>query len=76
MAPAECLNPNQALAAVTINAAKILGIESFTGSLRAGKRGDLTVLSDNPLTVDPLRIRDIRVVATVFEGRVALIENA
>ena len=76
MGPAECLTPNQALAAVTLNAAKILGIETFTGSLRAGKRADLTVLSDSPLTVDPMRIKDIRVVATVFEGSVAPIETA
>jgi predicted amidohydrolase YtcJ len=32
-------------------------------------------LSDNPLTVDPKTIKDIQVVATVFEGRVAVIEN-
>ena len=76
MGPAECLTPNQALAAVTLNAAKILGIETFTGSLRAGKRADLTVLSDSPLTVDPMRIKDIRVVATVFEGSVAPVETA
>ena len=75
MGPAECITPNQALAAVTLNAAKILGIDAFTGSLRAGKRADLTVLSDNPLTVDPKTIKDIQVVATVFEGRVAVIEN-
>ena len=76
MGAAECLTPEQALAAVTLNPAKILGIETFTGSLRAGKRADLTVLSDNPLTVDPLLIKDIRVVATVFEGSVAPIETA
>lgn len=76
MGAAECLTPEQALAAITLNAAKILGIETFTGSLRAGKRADLTVLSDNPLTVDPLLIKDIRVVATVFEGSVAPIETA
>lgn len=70
MAEAERLTPIQALTAVTLNAAKILGIERETGSLRAGKSADITVLSDNPLTIDPMQIKDIVVRATVFEGHV------
>ena len=68
MAEAERLTPAEALAAVTINAAKILGIEHETGSLRAGKRADVTILSDNPLSVDPMAIKDILVRGTLFEG--------
>lgn len=72
MAPAEALTPEQALQAVTLNAAKILGIERETGSLRAGKRADITVLSEHPLEVEPMSIRDIDVVATMFEGKVRM----
>jgi predicted amidohydrolase YtcJ len=74
MAESERLTPAQALAAVTINAAKILGIEHETGSLRAGKRADVTILSDNPLSVDPMAIRDIVVRGTLFEGALRLNE--
>ena len=72
MGPEECLTPQQALSAVTLSAAKILGIDDFTGSLRAGKRADVTVLSDNPLTVPAMKIKDIQVLGTIFEGKVAL----
>jgi predicted amidohydrolase YtcJ len=68
MGPHECISAEQALAAVTINAAKVLGIDALTGSLRAGKTADMTILSDNPLTVPSMAIKDIKVLATVFEG--------
>ena len=35
-----------------------------------GKLANFTVLADNPLAVDPSKIKDIAVVATVQEGRV------
>ncbi len=70
MCPEECLSPEQALAAITLNAARILGRESDIGSIRAGKCADFTVLAEDPLTVPAERIRDIPVLATVFEGRV------
>ena len=66
----ERLTPAQALQAITINAAHILGMADITGSIRAGKYADFTVLDDHPLQVDPMQIRDLDVVATVFEGRV------
>jgi predicted amidohydrolase YtcJ len=70
MCPEERISPAQALAAITINAAKVLGRADEIGSIRAGKKADFTVLAEDPLTVDPMRLRDIDVVATVFEGRV------
>jgi len=66
----ECLTAEQALQAITINAAHVLGMADITGSIRAGKYADFTVLDDDPLTVDPLSIRDIDIHATVFEGKV------
>jgi predicted amidohydrolase YtcJ len=42
----------------------------ITGSLRAGKKADFTVLAEDPLTCDPMALRDLDVVATVFEGKV------
>jgi predicted amidohydrolase YtcJ len=70
MCPEERLTREQALAAITINAAKILGRENEIGSIRAGKRADFTVLADDPLATDAMRLKDITVLATIFEGTV------
>ena len=53
MGAAEKLTQQQALEAITINAAHTIGIADITGSLRAGKRADFTVLDDDPLNCDP-----------------------
>ena len=42
--------------------------EKLKGSLQKGKLADLVILSDNPLTVDPMKIKDITVVETIKEG--------
>lgn len=39
-----------------------------TPSLEPGKLADMVVLSDDPLTVDPMKIADIRVLQTIKEG--------
>ena len=70
MSEHERLTPEQALQAITINAAHVLGMADITGSIRAGKYADFTVLDADPLEENPLRLRDIPIHATVFEGKV------
>ena len=70
MCPEECLTQQQALQAITINAAHVMGMADITGSIRSGKRADFTVLDEDPLTCDPMDLRDINIYATVFEGKV------
>jgi hypothetical protein len=38
------------------------------GSIEVGKFADFTVLKENPLTVEPLHLKDIDVVTTVVAG--------
>ena len=64
----ERLSPQQGLAAITIDAAKVLGRAEEIGSIRAGKKADFTILAQDPLTIDPMQIKDIPIIATVFEG--------
>jgi len=59
-----------ALKAVTLDAAYSMQLEKDVGSIVPGKLANFTVLADNPLTVDPMTIKDIRVWGTVHEGRV------
>jgi adenine deaminase len=55
---------------VTLDAAYSLQMEKEVGSIVPGKLANFTILGDNPLTVDPMKVKDIRVWGTVHEGRV------
>jgi predicted amidohydrolase YtcJ len=68
--PAECISAAQALAMYTINAAYASGEENIKGALTPGKLADMAVLSDNPLTVPPEQIKDIKVEMTIIGGKV------
>lgn len=54
------ISAEQALRAVTLDAAYSIRLEHEIGSIEVGKKANLTVLADNPLTVDPAAIKDCR----------------
>lgn len=68
LGPQELLTPLQALKGVTIHAAHQYFEENQKGSIKVGKLADLVMLSDNPLTIDPMHIKDIQVLQTIKEG--------
>ena len=70
MCEEERITPQQGLEAITINAARVLGLDHEIGSIRAGKKADFTILEEDPLNIDPIKIKDIDIKATVFEGKV------
>ena len=59
------LSPMQALKALTIWAAYQHFEESVKGSLAAGKQADFVVLDGNPLTIEPSKIKNLKVLKTV-----------
>jgi len=67
--PNQRISPESALRAVTIDAAYILGLENEVGSIVKGKLANLTILSENPMKVDPKLIKDIEVIGTISEGK-------
>lgn len=67
--PNERATPYQALKALTINAAYQYFEENNKGSIKSGKLADLVILDENPLKVDPMTIKDIKVVETIKEGK-------
>jgi len=71
-APAERVDVARAMRMVTIDAAYTLGQEDNLGSIETGKFADFTVLDDDPLEVEAMKIKDIAVVATILGGRVTL----
>jgi predicted amidohydrolase YtcJ len=68
-APAERLTLDQALRAVTIDAAYMIGMEAELGSIEAGKLADFAVVDKDPYEVGVEGLRNIKVWGTVFEGQ-------
>ena len=66
--PDQRIGVYDALKGVTINAAYAYFEEDQKGSLEVGKLADLVILDENPLTVDPEKIKDIGVLQTIKEG--------
>lgn len=62
----------QALYCITLGAAHVLKLDDKVGSIQTGKFADFCVLAEDPLSVDPMRLRDIDVVATVLGGEVTV----
>ena len=65
---AEKVTVEEALRAVTIEAAYQLRMDDEIGTIEAGKRADFAVLEDDPLEVAPEDLRDVRVWGTVLGG--------
>jgi predicted amidohydrolase YtcJ len=66
----EKLSVAQALHAITMGPAWTLKLDHEIGSIECGKRADFCVLDDDPLEVEPMRLKDLRVRGTVLSGRV------
>jgi predicted amidohydrolase YtcJ len=65
----ERLSPYEALQSITSWGAYQHFEEKNKGSLAVGKLGDMVVLSENPLKIDPMKIKDIVVLETIKEGK-------
>ncbi len=62
------VTPLEALKAQTINVARQYGEQDAKGTLEVGKRADMVVLDKNPLEVEPMQIKDVKVVQTFKDG--------
>jgi len=60
---------DEALKAITINAAYSIQQENKVGSLEVGKDANLTVLAQSPFDVAPTQLKDIQILGTMLEGR-------
>ena len=67
--PKQRVSPLAALKGVTLDAAYIMGLENDYGSISEGKLANFTILSENPLSVNPQTIKDIEIKATIVEGK-------
>jgi len=69
LGPDQRITPLEALRAVTIDAAWQEHDEKIKGSIEIGKFADFIVLADNPLTIDPMKIKDMDVLETIVGGK-------
>ena len=66
--PNEKLSPIEALRTITINSAYEYCEEQIKGSIEKGKFADLVILSDDILTIETDKIKDLMVLETIKEG--------
>ena len=68
--PEQKLTVKQAVKAYTVGSADICGWQGKSGILAEGARADFVVISDDIFRIKPDEIPDIKVLATVVDGRV------
>ena len=54
------ISVKEALYAITMGAAYVLKMDDQLGSISIGKRADFVVLEQDPMTVDPMALKDIK----------------
>lgn len=64
----QCITPYEALRMYTVDAAYAQFQESEKGTIEVGKRADLVVLSQNPVSVAEDEIPNIKVLRTIIDG--------
>jgi len=62
------ITPYEGLKSMTEWAAEQYGEQDSKGTLVAGKRADLVILDKDPLKVEPMAIKDIKIVETIKDG--------
>jgi predicted amidohydrolase YtcJ len=68
--PEQKITVAEAVRAYTLGSAYASGDEKIKGSIEVGKLADLVALSADILKIDPVEIEKIKVVMTIFDGRV------
>ena len=67
--PRQCLDAETALRLFTVAGATLTFDEGWKGPLRPGFAADIAVLSEDPTSIDPDRLRDLRCRLTIVGGR-------
>lgn len=76
LGPEQGISREAALRAYTIDGAYSTFEEKIKGSIEVGKLADLAVLSNDPLTVPEKEIKEIQVLTTVVDGKIAYEKGA
>ena len=71
--PEQRLSVEEAFRMYTLDAAYSSGEENVKGSLEEGKLADLTVLSNDPMAIEPEKIKDIKVEFVIIDGKILIV---
>ncbi|MEI6611850.1 amidohydrolase family protein [Polynucleobacter sp.] len=69
LGPTQAVTVDDAIRAVTIDAAYQIFLDDKVGSLEVGKQADLVILEKNPRNTAPAEIRNIKVKGTWIDGK-------
>ena len=69
LGPEQRVSVMDALKSITIHAAWTHFEEANKGSLETGKLADLVILDKNPLKIEPMALKDLKVLETIKEGK-------
>jgi predicted amidohydrolase YtcJ len=60
---------HEALAGITLDAARQYGEEASKGSISAGKQADFVIVDQDPLAMDPENLLQLQVLETISRGK-------
>lgn len=66
----ECLTSDEMMKLYTLNAAYASHEDNIKGSITPGKLADMVLLSDDPTNIATEKIKDIKVLMTVIDGKI------
>ncbi|CAM3641878.1 amidohydrolase [Polynucleobacter brandtiae] len=69
LGPTQAVSVDDAIRAITIDAAYQVFADNIVGSLEVGKQADLVILEKNPRKISPDKIRNIKVKETWIDGK-------
>ncbi len=67
--PEQKITVDEAVRAFTYGSAYAEFQEDVKGTLELGKLADLVIISDDIFTIDPVKIKDVKVLTTVIDGK-------
>ncbi len=70
LGPEQRITVQRALEALTINPATMIFEENTRGSIERGKLADFVFLSDDPFSIDPLKLKELQVEKTIVDGKI------
>lgn len=73
--PEQKISVEDAIRCYTINNAYAAFEENIKGSIEVGKLADLVVLSNDIFSINPVKIKDVKVDMTVFDGKIIYMRN-